>query len=250
MTPKVKKTFFTILFMVTGVLMFAQNVKVDTDEFSPIALFMGAIEWMAPIAFLGVVSLVLFFVKFGILYFKEKLDAGKFYLKLKGFIKNGQYDEAVKTCQPHKDKILGFVFWNGLLAFNDAKKAGKQGVELEESLANALNEAGMQKAPQVTAGLHWFDIVGQVATLLGLLGTIAGLIDAFSALASLGESEQGAALTGGIAKAMGTTGFGLLVAIPTMFFKGILEGRATTIVSKIDEYSVKIVNEISNSIKK
>lgn len=60
MTPKVKKTLFTILFMVTGVLMFAQNVKVDTDEFSPIALFMGAIEWMAPIAFLGVVSLVLF----------------------------------------------------------------------------------------------------------------------------------------------------------------------------------------------
>jgi len=213
-------------------------------------MFSGAGGYfMYAILFLGIVVLVLAIVKLGKLAVKEKFDAQRFYLKLKGYIKNEQFDEAVKVCSNFKTKTIGFIFWNGLIAFSDAKKAGKNGKELRDTLQNAFDEAGLQQIPRITAGLYWFDLFAQVATLLGLLGTIFGLIMAFQALANAPEADKARLLTNGISVAMGTTGFGLIVAIPTLLIKGYLQGRAEIIVNDIDEYSVKTINQIHYTIK-
>ena len=203
------------------------------------------------IAFLAAIMIVLFFVKAYRIIIKEKIDSKGFYLKLKSYIKNGQITQAIKASSNFKNTTLGFIFWNGLIAFNDAKKADVQGIELQKTIQNGFDEAGLQKIPEIDSGLFWFDIISQVATLLGLLGTIYGLMLSFQSMGdkTLGETEKQDKLIDGIYRAMGTTAMGLMVAIPTMFAKGWLQGKAEKIVNSIDEYSVKVINQLNNQIK-
>lgn len=212
-------------------------------------IYMQGGPFMHVITGLLVIMLIYAVIKYWQLSIKEKLDTKSFYVKLKGYIRNKQYDEASKISGQFKGTTLGFIFWSGLLAFIDAKKSGKTGVDLENTLQNAFDEAGLQTIPTVEKGLFWLDVIAQVATLLGLLGTIFGLIAAFDALATAAEAEKSKLLTLGISQAMGTTAYGLIVAIPTMFIKGALQARADKIINDIDEYSVKAINQITYSLK-
>jgi len=212
-------------------------------------IYMDGGPVMHIITALLIIVIVLGVIKYWQLAVKEKIDAQRFYLKLKGYIKNNQTEEAARICSQFKKTTIGFIFWNGFLGYNDAVKAGKKGVELQQVLQNSFDEAGLQAIPKVEAWIFWFEIIAQVATLLGLLGTIFGLIGAFDALANAPEAEKSKLLTEGIAQAMGTTAYGLIVAIPTMFIKGALQSRADRIINDIDEYSVKVINQINYAMK-
>lgn len=252
MKLNVTKILSIAAMMGTSMALLAQETATPTPHKNGVDLveIYRAGGWFSHIILMvGIVVVVLAIVKYSRLYLKEKIDSKNFYLKLKGYIKNQQYAEAIKVSSNFKNTTLGHIFWNGLLAFNDAKDNGKKGQELKNVLQDAFDEAGLQLIPKVEAWLYWFDILAQVATLLGLLGTIWGLIQSFSALAFAEESQKQVLLTQGIYQAMGTTGLGLIVAIPTMFIKGLLQGRADRIINEIDEYSVKTINQINYSIK-
>ena len=88
--------------------------------------------------------------------------------------------------------------------------------------------------------------VANIATLLGLLGTIVGLIDAFAALEFARPDDRQKVLSRGIALAMNTTAFGLIVAIPCMFAFMILSGSTKRIIDEIDQYSVKLQNLLTS----
>ncbi len=207
----------------------------------------GAFSFM--IVGLLVIMLVISGIKFWELNIKEKIDAKGFYLKLKGYIKNNQTEEAARVCAQFKDTTMGFIFWNGLMNFNDAKKAGKRGRELKDAVQRAFDEASLQTIHRLESKLFWLDIIAQVSTLMGLLGTIFGLVSSFDAVANAPDSIKNSLLSDGIAMAMGTTAMGLIVAIPTMFIKGMLNDKAEKIVNNIDEYSVKVINQIDNIIE-
>lgn len=247
MTRGFNKLIIIAVLMLLGASLFAQEAQSSSVNLGELYLAGGIFSHL--LVGVAVIVFVLFLVKVFQLYIGEKIDTKNFYLKLKGYIKNNQYDEAVKISGNFKNTTMGRIFWNGILTFVEAKKAGKKGQELQNILQSAFDEAGLQLIPRIEAMLFWFDILGQAATLLGLLGTIFGLIQAFGGLANAPQSEQQAILTRGIYQAMGTTGMGLIVAIPTMFLKGFLQGRAEAIVNDIDEYSVKAINQINNSIK-
>ena len=133
--------------------------------------------------------------------------------------------------------------------FNESKKAGKKGRELKEAVQKAFDEASLQTIPNLESKLFWLDIIAQVSTLMGLLGTIFGLVASFDAVANAPDSIKNSLLSDGIAMAMGTTAMGLIVAIPTMFIKGMLNDKAEKIINNIDEYSVKVINQIDNIIE-
>ncbi|MBN2461072.1 MAG: MotA/TolQ/ExbB proton channel family protein [Candidatus Cloacimonetes bacterium] len=234
------KILILLLILFSAVELSAKNV---------LDIYMDGGPVMHIISALLVIVIILGVIKYWQLTIKEKIDAQRFYLKLKGYIKNSQYEEATRICAQFKKTTIGFIFWSGFLGFNDALKAGKKGVELQQVLQNSFDEAGLQSIPRVEAGIFWFEIIAQVSTLLGLLGTIFGLIGAFDALANAPEAEKSRLLTEGIAQAMGTTAYGLIVAIPTMFLKGALQARADKIINDIDEYSVKVINQINYSVK-
>lgn len=219
------------------------------EGMSIIKVFVDSGTWAYPILLVFVIGLAYAVARWNQLYRKEKIDAPKFYLKLRNYIRNDQLDEAAKISDSYKGTTMGFIFWSALMIFKDAKKSGKKGNELRQSVHNSLDEAILQKVHKLDGGLFWFDTLAQVATYLGLLGTIWGLLLAFAGLAKLTGAAQQQALTVGIQKAIGTTALGLLAAIPLSVIKGWLFGRATNLIADIDEFSAKLINTLNNAIK-
>ena len=225
-------------------------MSVGTLSAKPIGqMYMEGGIFMHIISLLLLVMIAMAIVKTLQLSVREKIDSQEFYLKLKGYIRNDQVDEAIKISEQFKKTTIGFIFWSGLLGYRDGRRTSSDKRAIERSVQNAFDESGLQTIPKIESGLFWFDIIAQVATLVGLLGTIFGLIASFDALANAPEADKSRLLTEGISMAMGTTAYGLIVAIPTMFVKGALQARADRIINDIDEYSVKIINQISYSMK-
>lgn len=201
--------------------------------------------WGYAIILTFVIALVYGVVRYIQLYQREKVDAQKLYLKLKGYIKNDQVEEATKIAESFKTTTLGYIFWSGLRIYGDTRKANKKGEEMEKAIQNAFEEAVLQTTFKIDANLSWFTTLAQICTYLGLLGTIWGLLESFYALAHAQENEKNQLLTDGIAKAIGTTAMGLVAAIPITIIHGALYGRAQKILADIDEHTVKMINQLS-----
>ncbi len=232
--------FLRLLLVILFVFTVCNLAAVDIQK-----LFISGGPFMYIISILLIIMLILALIKYWQLSIREKLNAQNFFLKIKGYIKNNQLEEAIKISSQFKETTIGFIFWSGLLGYSDGVDSGKKGQELQTHVQNAFDEAGLQTIPKIETGLFWFDIIAQVATLLGLLGTIFGLVAAFDALALAAEADKSRLLTEGIAMAMGTTAYGLMVAIPTMLIKGALQARAEKLINDIDEFSVKVINQIT-----
>lgn len=253
---KAKHIFLTIIALIVSLGLFAQAAEAApaaetaaTPSMSIFTVFVESGVWAYPILLTFVIGIVYAFARWNQLYRKEKIDAQGFYLKLRNYIRNDQLDEATKISESYKGTTMGFIFWSALMIFKEAKKSGKKGAELRISVQNSLDESVLQTVHRLDGGLFWFDTLAQIATYLGLLGTIWGLLTAFASLAGLTGAAQGAALTNGIKLAIGTTALGLIAAIPLTIIKGWLYTRASNLINDIDEYSVKLINTINNAIK-
>jgi len=111
---------------------------------------------------------------------------------------------------------------------------------------DAVDEAAMEVLPLVERRVHYLAMAANVATLLGLLGTIIGLMQSFNAVAGAEAAQKGAVLAKGIAIALNTTAYGLTVAIPCLFFYAFIQSRANNLVEQIDRVAVKMVNMVSS----
>jgi biopolymer transport protein ExbB len=111
---------------------------------------------------------------------------------------------------------------------------------------NAVDEAAMEVLPLVERRVHYLAMAANVATLLGLLGTIVGLMQSFNAVAGAEAAQKGAVLAKGIAIALNTTAYGLTVAIPCLFFYAFIQSRANNLVEQVDRVAVKMVNMVSS----
>ena len=253
---KVKNIVLVIISLIMCVGLFAQTAAETAAPAAPKSqgysitqVFIDSGQWAYAILLVFVIGVVYAIVRWNQLYRKEKIDAGGFYLKLRNYIKNDQLEEATKIADSYKGTTMGFIFWSALMVFKDARKSGQSGPDLRASVQNSLEEAVLQTVYKLDSGLFWFDTLAQVATYLGLLGTIWGLLEAFAGLAGLTGAAQQVALTDGIKKAIGTTALGLLAAIPLTIIKGWLLSRANSVINNIDEFSVKLINTINNAIK-
>jgi biopolymer transport protein ExbB len=108
----------------------------------------------------------------------------------------------------------------------------------------AADAKTLEVIPELEKRTSYLDMLSQIATLLGLLGTIAGLMEAFESLGAVSGQDQAQMLAEGISKAMLTTMFGLTVAVPTILIASIIKGKTKKIISDIDQYTVKITNLI------
>lgn len=111
-----------------------------------------------------------------------------------------------------------------------------------ESLELKLEEAVLKERPSIESGLSMIKIVSMVAPLMGLLGTVVGMIQTFQAITDFGAGDP-KLMAGGISGALVTTVLGLVVAIPTVFFHTILSGKAKGIMHILDEQSAGIIAE-------
>jgi biopolymer transport protein ExbB/TolQ len=162
------------------------------------------------------------------------VDGRKFYVEISRLINQGDMDGARKLCG---GAPLPRIMGAGLNAV--AKEAGER---RSSAIQNAIDEEALSVIPQVEKRIHYLSMIANVATLLGLLGTIVGLMQAFQAVAGADPSQKGAMLAQGISMAMNTTAYGLVVAIPCMIAYSFLQSKATKIIDEIDEYSVRLIN--------
>ena len=108
-----------------------------------------------------------------------------------------------------------------------------------------MDESIMEAIPRLEKRTHYLAMFANIATLLGLLGTIIGLIKAFTAVAQVDPSMKAEILSTSISVAMNTTAFGLIVAIPLLFFYTVLQTKTTEIVDSLEMTVVKFVNHLS-----
>ena len=160
------------------------------------------------------------------------VDGAKFVREIRRLVEAGDLEGARELCG---DAPLPRILRAGIEA---AMASGTS----ERALQNAVDEEALAVIPKVEKRIHYLSMLANVATLLGLLGTIMGLMQAFQAVAGADPAQKAALLARGISMAMNTTAYGLMVAIPCMVFYAFLQSKAGKIVDEIDEYSVKLIN--------
>lgn len=116
-----------------------------------------------------------------------------------------------------------------------------QGRSIDE-VRQGVEQEAIQEAPRLSHRLNYLSLFANIATLLGLLGTIAGLQVSFSSLASADAAQKATLLASGIAQAMNTTAFGLIVAVPCMVAYTMLTNKQQALMRDMDDAVVRVVN--------
>jgi biopolymer transport protein ExbB len=123
-------------------------------------------------------------------------------------------------------------------------------VRRRDDIEIAMEESMMEIIPQLEKRTAYVALGASIATLLGLLGTIMGLIEAFTAVASANPAEKADLLSASISVAMNTTAFGLITAIPLLVTHSILSAKTSEIVDSLEMASVKALNVITVRAKR
>jgi biopolymer transport protein ExbB len=118
-------------------------------------------------------------------------------------------------------------------------------VRRREDIEIAMEESMMEIIPQLEKRTPYVALLSNIATLLGLLGTIMGLIEAFTAVANANPAEKADLLSASISVAMNTTAFGLMSAIPLLLLHAKLTSTTGQIIDSLEMASVKALNSIS-----
>jgi biopolymer transport protein ExbB len=118
-------------------------------------------------------------------------------------------------------------------------------VRRREDIEIAMEESMMEIIPQLEKRTPYLALAANIATLLGLLGTIMGLIQAFTAVSNANPAEKADLLSASISVAMNTTAFGLLVAIPLLITHTVVTTKTGEIVDSLEMASVKALNVIT-----
>ncbi len=205
------------------------------DLFESVAKAFEQGGWgMYPIAAALIFALALMIDRILMLYFKANIDKEAFLRGLKKHIYSGDLDKAISYCAGQKRTPLVSVIKSGLI---NVPKG-------EEDVQAAMDEATLRESPRIEKRTGYLAMIGNVATLLGLLGTITGLIKCFGAVANANPADKAAILSQGISEAMNCTAFGLGVAIPSLVIYSVLQGRTQAMVDDINESAVGVLNLI------
>jgi len=169
-----------------------------------------------------------------VLYFGAAIDKEAFLRGLKKHIYTGDLDKAISYTASQKKTPLTSVIKAGLI--NVPKGEG--------DVQAAMDEATLRESPRIERRTGYLAMLGNVATLLGLFGTIVGLIHAFGAVANANPADKATILSLSISEAMNCTAFGLATAIPALVAFSVLQGRTQQMVDEINETSVAVLNLI------
>lgn len=172
--------------------------------------------------------------RFVYIVLKAAKGRASFMGNIAGLLKAQKYDEATSYAQNGTIPLAKVMY--AILSNRDKGESGMQ---------KAMDETYLTEAPRINRYLSIIGVVANVSTLLGLLGTIFGLIYTFDAVANKPAAERPKALADGIAVAMGTTFAGLVIAIPLMGIQGYLMMQAERLVEEMEEKGIKVINILS-----
>lgn len=188
--------------------------------------------WMVPIALVSVAVLTVAIERIYYLMFLYRASASTLMGSIARAVKSGDIEQAIRRCDTLPGAPVAQVLRSGL-------QVASLG---EEEVQRALEEKTVEVIPNVQRRSNVLGGLASLATLLGLLGTIMGLITAFMVVADAPDDQKSILLTKAISIAMNTTAFGLMVAIPALFVHLFVSNTAKQITEDIEVSSIKLEN--------
>lgn len=204
-------------------LSFLQTAVNFFTDGGPFMIFIGLV------LFLGLAFAVERFIYLVTAESKNKKD----WLKILPYINKGQFKSAMEIASNSKSGVAHMTTY-GLTRGSLTDSSGDVQLAMEEGMMEIL--------PKLEARTNYIATFANVATLLGLLGTIFGLIKAFSAVASADPAQKADLLSASISVAMNTTAFGLIAAIPLLLLYSFLQAKTSRIVDSLEIANVKMAN--------
>jgi biopolymer transport protein ExbB/TolQ len=193
----------------------------------------GDAIWMWTILMAQIVSIAIIAERVVALFFNRKANQKNLAKSLADEIQAGNLDKALKkSVQMGRSEPLGVVAAAGIQATLDM--GGKEEIQLK------MDEVLMEEATRVEKRIGFLAMFANVATLLGLLGTITGLIHSFAGIASANPAEKATILSQGISLAMNTTAYGLIVAVPALIMYAVLQNRATRLTDDLNKAALNL----------
>jgi len=191
---------------------------------------------VAPILIVGAIAGAIILERtWALLFHYSMKHVPQFFDKLRDLVMADKLAEAISLCDRYKTKPVAHVVREALLRAHQPEPLIQDGLEI------AVSEA----SEQITKRTSYLSSIANVSTLLGLFGTIVGLISSFEAVGTAAAQQRSALLAAGISTAMNATMLGLAVAIPCMIAFSFLMNRSNRLNAEVDRSAVKILDLIN-----
>ncbi|HEY0916863.1 MotA/TolQ/ExbB proton channel family protein [Solimonas sp. SE-A11] len=192
--------------------------------------------FMYPIALVAVCAIAIAVERWFFLRRVQKENA-VLWAEVSPLIAQGDLETAARVTEG-SDTAIARIISNGIAQARVENKRSEIEVAAEEGLMEVL--------PAIEKRTHYLGTFSNMSTLLGLLGTVIGLIGSFAALGAADPAEKADLLSKGISEAMNCTAFGLMVAIPSLLLHSYLQSRTTELVDGLEAVAGKFVNALSS----
>lgn len=194
---------------------------------------LGGIQVMSSILLCLIVSLLIVAeraYRYWLVY--DLVNSSGFMAMVQKMVMNNSIENAIRLCKKARPKLLPSVLAEGLKRSNDSP----------QEIENAVEYAVLSAVPKLNKLTGFLATTANVATLLGLLGTIFGLMHSFSAVAKATGAQKQTLLAEGISEALNATSFGLATALFCLFAYGVLSAKQTAILDDIHKNSARLVD--------
>jgi biopolymer transport protein ExbB len=208
--------------------------------YSMVRFFVTGGPFMYPILIVLAVGIAIAIERYIKLTLVRRKNEGM-WSKLQPVLADGDFDKAREMTNKDDSTV------SRLLSMGLARQGA---VRRREDIEIAMEEVMMEIIPQLEKRTNYIALGANVATLLGLLGTIVGLIQGFQAVSSANPAEKADLLSASISVAMNTTAFGLIVGIPLLVTHSVVVAKTSQIVDSLEMASVKALNVITSLAKR
>lgn len=191
--------------------------------------------FLYPLALVWVVGLVIALERFG---FVMRVGAGnrRMWSQVQPLLEAGKFREALQAVS-NSETALAHIMRYGITRIQSARN--------RDDIEKALEESLVEVIPRLEKRTHYLAALANIGMLMGLLGTIVGLIGAFAAVAQANPAEKASLLAASISVAMNNTALGLVTAITLLLAHLYLETKTTEIVDSLEVASVKFLNALN-----
>jgi len=165
------------------------------------------------------------------LFLKCGSSTGAFMSGVSKYLKAGEYEKAIKYASSQNTPLA-----KGVTAILNNRGRGSKAVQ------KSVDEVFLTEAPKITRFIPLIPTIANLSTLMGLMGTIYGLMLAFDAIANVPAAQRAQALATGISVAMSSTLWGLLCAVPMLLLHGVIVMKSDGILQELDEKAAKLIN--------
>jgi biopolymer transport protein ExbB len=196
--------------------------------------------WMWPILIIQVTSIAIMIERAYALFFKRKLDQFKIIAGFEDNVRRGELDAVLQKAQAAES--YSPVARAVIAGAKAAKFMGGK-----EEIQGKMDEVLVAENSNLDRRTGFLSMLGNVATLTGLLGTITGMIKSFAAVSYAEPSQKAALLAAGISEAMNCTAYGLVAAIPALVAYAILQNRSNRLADDLNHSALKAFNWLSYS---